>query len=173
MNAAHDYVKDTLLEIDNIMADIDSELWRWQTDLDMMSFIYVNASFELWTNDDPPVRITSEVMTEALVKAAGKELRVMHYKDGKPTQVGTAVIAPDGTVAAKIDKNVPGLAHFHMREDGSVYDNYAGEEIVPPLEKRIHDHKPVQHRDGKPPWCKECGLTASFQTPKSVFHKEN
>jgi|SRR5690625_768744 len=27
------------------------------------------------------------------------------------------------------------------------------------------DHKPVQHRDGKPPWCNRCGLTAAGTTP--------
>lgn len=35
-----------------------------------------------------------------------------------------------------------------------------------------HDHKPVQHRDGKPPWCKICGLTASFHVPRSAFARE-
>lgn len=28
-------------------------------------------------------------------------------------------------------------------------------------------HKPVQHRDNKPPWCKQCGLTAGGETPLS------
>lgn len=28
-----------------------------------------------------------------------------------------------------------------------------------------HEHKPVQHRDGKPPWCNECGLTADGEEP--------
>ncbi|MGO3887003.1 MAG: hypothetical protein ACTJHU_11970 [Mycetocola sp.] len=28
-----------------------------------------------------------------------------------------------------------------------------------------HDHKPVQHRDGKPPWCNVCGLTAGGTIP--------
>lgn len=27
------------------------------------------------------------------------------------------------------------------------------------------DHNPVQHRDGKPPWCRDCGLTADFENP--------
>lgn len=27
------------------------------------------------------------------------------------------------------------------------------------------NHIPVQHRDGKPPWCPTCGLTANFQPP--------
>ena len=31
------------------------------------------------------------------------------------------------------------------------------------------DHKPIQHRDGKPPWCRECGLTKDFKEPKSKF----
>ena len=30
-----------------------------------------------------------------------------------------------------------------------------------------HDHKPTQHRDGKEPWCKACGLTAANQEPTS------
>lgn len=36
-----------------------------------------------------------------------------------------------------------------------------------PTEPPCGDHKPVQHRDGKPPWCKRCGLTASFTEPVS------
>jgi hypothetical protein len=32
-----------------------------------------------------------------------------------------------------------------------------------------HDHNPVQHRDGKPPWCKVCGLTADHEVPTSRF----
>lgn len=27
------------------------------------------------------------------------------------------------------------------------------------------DHKPVQHRDGKEPWCDRCGLTSDGRTP--------
>lgn len=33
------------------------------------------------------------------------------------------------------------------------------------------DHNPVQHRDGKPPWCKICGLTENFKKPVSKFLK--
>lgn len=27
------------------------------------------------------------------------------------------------------------------------------------------DHRPVQHRDARPPWCKKCGLTAGGAKP--------
>lgn len=27
------------------------------------------------------------------------------------------------------------------------------------------DHRPIQHRDAKPPWCPECGLTARWENP--------
>lgn len=27
------------------------------------------------------------------------------------------------------------------------------------------DHNPTQHRDGKPPWCKVCRLTANWENP--------
>lgn len=35
-----------------------------------------------------------------------------------------------------------------------------------------HKHNPKQHRDGKEPWCEECGLTAIFTEPKALtYHK--
>lgn len=34
-------------------------------------------------------------------------------------------------------------------------------------ESDSHDHKPVQHRDGKEPWCRVCTLTADFREPVS------
>lgn len=34
------------------------------------------------------------------------------------------------------------------------------------------DHQPVQHRDGKPPWCKTCGLTAYGVVPVGLFDRE-
>lgn len=30
-----------------------------------------------------------------------------------------------------------------------------------------HNHQPIQHRDGKPPWCPTCGLTAEGTEPVS------
>lgn len=36
-----------------------------------------------------------------------------------------------------------------------------------PPAKACTNHKPVQHRDGKEPWCKECGLTARGFEPHS------
>jgi hypothetical protein len=33
-------------------------------------------------------------------------------------------------------------------------------------------HKPVQHRDGKPPWCNNCGLTKNGQVPKPRLGRE-
>lgn len=29
------------------------------------------------------------------------------------------------------------------------------------------NHRPIQHRDGKPAWCPNCGLTAGYEEPKS------
>lgn len=34
------------------------------------------------------------------------------------------------------------------------------------------NHNPRQHRDGKPPWCRKCGLDAQFQVPESRFGKQ-
>ncbi|WQY99798.1 hypothetical protein [Microbacterium phage MO526] len=32
-----------------------------------------------------------------------------------------------------------------------------------------HDHRPVQHRDGREPWCRVCGLNADGNAPASRF----
>lgn len=34
-----------------------------------------------------------------------------------------------------------------------------------------HAHNPVQHRDGKPPWCNFCGLTVGYLKPQSRIPK--
>lgn len=34
-------------------------------------------------------------------------------------------------------------------------------------EELPHIHAPIQHRDGKPPWCHVCGLTADLRVPVS------
>lgn len=36
-----------------------------------------------------------------------------------------------------------------------------------PDEPICKEHEPKQHRDGKPPWCRNCGLTAGYQEPVS------
>lgn len=127
--------QETLAQIDHIMTEVDLVVYEWQEAVDMMSFIGYNASFELWTNDDPPVKITNAITTEALVAAAGKELRVMNYLNGEPTQVGTAVISPDGTIVAKLTEDVPELqgpvAHFSMSREGVVQQ---WRSIYPPFE---------------------------------------
>lgn len=42
-----------------------------------------------------------------------------------------------------------------------------------PPESDGHAHLPIQHRDGKPPWCKECGLDAYFKTPVSRLGRKS
>ena len=34
------------------------------------------------------------------------------------------------------------------------------------------DHRPVQHRDARPPWCKACGLTADGREPVGLLDKD-
>lgn len=47
------------------------------------------------------------------------------------------------------------------------------EEKLMTQEKMCPNHKPIQHRDGKPPWCRECGLTANGTVPKSRIPELN
>lgn len=41
--------------------------------------------------------------------------------------------------------------------------------MVDPHQVDPHDHKPVQHRDGKPPWCRTCGLDENFKDPVAAI----
>jgi len=110
-------VQEILAQIDHAITEIDLVLHQWQEDLDMMSFIAYDASFELWTSDIPPRLVTSDVLSQA----AGKELRVMHFLDGRRLQIGTATINQDGTMIARIDKDVPELrtkTHFSLGHRG-------------------------------------------------------
>lgn len=50
-------------------------------------------------------------------------------------------------------------------------DRIAKLEALEKLTAEKHEHKPVQHRDGKPPWCPICGLTADMTVPVSRFEK--
>lgn len=134
-------VQEILAQIDRAITEVDLVLHQWQEDLDMMSFIYVDASIELWTNDDPPRVVTPAV----LAQAAGKELRVMNYLDGKPVQVGTAVVDENGMIQATLTEDIPQLrprnefysvassvAHFEMDKDGNVKQYLP--KINPPFE---------------------------------------
>jgi hypothetical protein len=46
-----------------------------------------------------------------------------------------------------------------------------GELRVRYLALNYHNHKPVAHRDGKPRWCNECGLTGDGQRPVGKLDK--
>lgn len=117
--------QETLAQIDHIMTEVDLVVYEWQEAVDMMSFIGYNASFELWTNDDPPRLVTRDV----LAQAAGKELRVMHRIEGKWTPIGSAVVDKNGQVQVSITKDVPELTAGVM--DAFSIDRHGGVHPLP------------------------------------------
>ena len=112
--------KYTLLKAaERLLTEMDINLHEWQEIMDMMSFLAVDASFALWTNDIPPRLVTPSILAEA----AGKELRVISYLGETPTQVGTAVVGKDGHITATITEDVPELRDgmmnaFSISRDG-------------------------------------------------------
>ena len=61
-------------------------------------------------------------------------------------------------------------AEAHVRSTGSILMWRGWLRDAPEVPLHAYpDHKPVQHRDGKPPWCKTCGLTAQYTVPVSRF----
>jgi len=62
-------------------------------------------------------------------------------------------------------------AEAHARSTGSIL--MCRDWSVVRQQPGCTDHNPVQHRDGKPAWCKRCGLTASFTVPEFRFVKSS
>lgn len=64
--------------------------------------------------------------------------------------------------------------HNHGTEDGpgiGCREFVTAKGLVGQCMINTHYHITVQHRDGKPPWCDECGLTAGMQKPETIFSK--
>lgn len=136
--------QEILAQIDHAITEIDLLLHEWQEGLDMMSFLGVNATFELWTNDIPPRLVTKDV----LAQAAGKELRVMHHVDGAWTKVGTATVDVNGLLTARIEKDVPELRKG-LRNAYSIRET----EMWKPLpSEKAFDHVHPKLGDGVPFW---------------------
>lgn len=89
-----------------------------------------------------------------------------------------------------VDK--PGGAYNFKSTVASVFENSVGDirlvaeslvipkmlHIFSPAQMRLvtdgcHNHQPKQHRDGKPPWCANCGLTATYEEPTSRLTRED
>lgn len=109
---------DLLAALDHEMMQMDIHLMEWRGHLDMAALAGVGMPLELWTDDDPPRRVTKDVLTQA----AGKEVRVMLRKDGAWGQVGTGAIDANGIFTAEITEDVPELSlqtlrHFSLRRD--------------------------------------------------------
>lgn len=73
----------------------------------------------------------------------------------------------DGSGWLKVTVGRGGPASRHREVQVEAYSFQAM--ILPPK----HDHKPIQHRDGKPPWCKECRLTGGYDIPRSMIKKKD
>ena len=85
--------------------------------------------------------------------------------------VGIAEISLDGKVliakfnSGMIGKELREVLAYGFADSISIWPN-----IIPAQErKQKHHHNPIQHRDGKPPWCKVCGLTADLKIPEFRF----
>jgi hypothetical protein len=111
--------------------------------------------------DKPPpeaetVPVTMEVDGEKLVvgeaqvwlEQDGYVHTSMTLKNDNPEEVKK--LFADGIQAYSIDEVAPDVTE---------------EEAEALFEFPPHEHKPVQHRDGRPPWCDICGLDVSLQTP--------
>lgn len=65
------------------------------------------------------------------------------------------------------DTLVPAAAYARAVIASLIEQGIAFVQAPPQLRLPVcEQHYPVQHRDGKPPWCASCGLTAEFEVPE-------
>lgn len=80
---------------------------------------------------------------------------------------------------ALISTTLPDGKYYEMTYNGDEGETYLDEyikrnNIVIPDPNRVpsvlnHDHKATQHRDGREPWCRYCGLNADRLMPKMLI----
>jgi hypothetical protein len=115
------------------------------------------------------------------------DIPVTMQQDGHKITVGKATVTKEGDyvrVAMDLKNDTPdevveflkgGITGVSIDDHGSltgvdVEDMVPDHEITIPeaeavFEHEPHAHKPVPHRDGKPPWCDTCGLTTGYLKP--------
>jgi hypothetical protein len=164
-------VQETLTQIDHIMTEVDLVLYEWTEAVDMMSFIGVDTTFAMWTDEIPPRIVTSRNIS--LLPLQGiHDVRVMHLTANGWTKVGTARINEDGNFVARIDLEIPGLTdmktNFSIDEVGKfrpLPSQQAFEPKLPLAHFSIdNDGKLKQNRPLNPPF-------ESFEN--HPFFKEN
>lgn len=105
--------QEILTQIDHAFTEIDLVLHEWTEAVDMMSFIGQDVPLKLWTNDTPPVVLELTDFPN-LLACQDQDVRVMHFRDGEWTRVGSArVNRMSGRLIATI-------------EDGEVADMLRG-----------------------------------------------
>jgi hypothetical protein len=111
------------------------------------------------------VQLTKQNVEEVAAWCAGKEVTEIDALEHTITYVGLNVITWDGMARASEGDYIlkDALGDFHIRKPHAFTTTYE------PILK--HNHNPIQHHDGKPPWCTECGLTAGLREPTSIFNK--
>jgi hypothetical protein len=68
----------------------------------------------------------------------------------------------DADYRKRSDETVP---QWEERVLADLRARIAARDTPTPEHVAPHLHQPAQHRDGKPPWCRSCGLTADFKQP--------
>ena len=96
--------------------------------------------------------------------------RVPAYMElnGHKTEIGTALVDIDMGCADITVSNTSAIDILRAKSIGNVS---LAEDFSIDSSQLCADHKPVQHRDAKPPWCRKCGLTAGYEFPVGRFGK--
>lgn len=93
----------------------------------------------------------------------------------QPALPGMGHVVPDAPhvmIREVTHENIPLIAKESGRDEVELTamliarEENGGTLRVKYLALNYHNHKPTNHRDGKPRWCDECGLTGDGQTPE-------
>ncbi len=104
---------------------------------------------------------------EQFLAAAGRRVRAADGPGAVPVPLHTLTYA-----ATALEGSADNGDRYAARQIREAIAQHPSPEAYAATKPESHAHKPVQHRDGKPPWCHACGLTADGQMPVSRFHRD-
>ena len=108
----------------------------------------------------------TDLVTDEMVEAAARAMDRAYNPERAPI---LAAMFRDYARAA-LEAAAPLIAAATLRY-APEHENRELSDYDDGIRESCPDHNPVQHRDGNPPWCPRCGLTAAMTEPVSRFKR--
>ena len=170
-----DETTDLMVKVDDFLVDIAKIL---ETGGVLRVTQFTETQMALWTH----LKSAGLIMREAVDREADSPWDLARFRLTYKGQARLERIKKSrGEETEQVDKilglplvpSIPGDCdarhEWKRRTFAEHYGTGAGRFVMPPV---CLEHAPVQHRDGKPPWCKACGWTSALPATSARKIKE-